>query len=389
MADVRRASASIGGTTVAFEQQAGAESSQVDVCVADAARPDDPATCLTADGASMMNRTPDVSPDGSTVVFTKCLTTGLACDVYAARRGADGTWGAPVRLTDDAGEHVQAVTDGTLVAYASNAGGDWDIRWANVDGTGADQLLLPGSTELRPRISGGVISFESEPAGTPADLYAYRPATDDLFRLSDTPADETLNDLSVSPSGELRMVWAQPDGTALGSNDVFSLHAQLPREQNEPPVVQLPGPITVNATGPDGATVTFAATASDDGTATVTCEPASGATFAIGVTTVNCTATDDDGATATGAFDVTVRGAREQLADLLVAVTGVGPGHTLAAKIRSLVDRLPDRMLPATCEPLRLFIRQVEAQSGRAIPADQAAQWVADATRIRAVLACR
>ena len=159
---------------------------------------------------------------------------------------------------------------------------------------------------------------------------------------------------------------------------------------NAPPELQLPADLTVDATMPAGASVTYQAAATDDGgTADVGCTPESGTTFAVGTTTVDCTATDDDGATATGSFDVTVRGAREQLADLLVAVAGLGPGRSLEAKIRAAVAWLPDRALPLACDPLRAFVGEVQAQSGKRIPADTAALLIDDATRIRAVLACR
>jgi hypothetical protein len=194
----------------------------------------------------------------------------------------------------------------------------------------------------------------------------------------------------VGQSGEVLVAWQQLDGGDLGSNDVYLLRAQLPAVSTDPPVLELPEALTVDATSPAGAVVEFDATATDDGgPVDVSCEPAAGATFAIGTTTVGCSAVDGHGATTTGTFDVTVRGARDQLADLLVAVTGVGPGRSLEAKIRAAVAWLPDRALPLACEPLRAFIREVQAQSGTRIPADLAAQFVEDATRIRAVLACR
>lgn len=394
-ADVRREGAAIGGTTVAFVQQSGASSAQTDVCVADAADPAAPATCLTTDGATASNRTPAVSPDGATVVFTKCLPTGLSCDIHVTRRDADGTWGAPVQLTGATGEEIQPDTDGSIVTYASNATGDFDVWWVNVDGTGADRIELtdaPGSDESNPNLSGGAITFERELPGDPAaDLYLYRPAIGDLYRLTDTAEDETLNDVSLTSDGDLRVAWAQPDGVP-GSNDVHALHARLPggSAPDQPPVLTLPGGIVVDATGPDGAAVTYEATAIDeDGEVTVACSPAPGSVFAIGTTAVTCTATDGDGATVSGSFDVTVRGAREQLVDLLTAVAEAGPGSALATRISAVVNLLPDRALPLACRPLQLFIREVEAQSGRRIPADVAAEWIADATRIRAVLGCR
>ena len=92
----------------------------------------------------------------------------------------------------------------------------------------------------------------------------------------------------------------------------------------------------------------------------MTCTPASGSTFAIGTTTVTCTAVDDDGATATGSFTVAVRGAREQLARFLVALTGVAPTSSYAATITTVVNRLPDRSLTLACEPLRLISKVLQ-----------------------------
>ena len=83
-----------------------------------------------------------------------------------------------------------------------------------------------------------------------------------------------------------------------------------------------------------------------------------------------------------------MRGAREQR--FLVALTGVAPTSSYAATITTVVNRLPDRSLTLACEPLRLISKVLEQQqSGRLVPADRAAALIADATRIRAVLACR
>jgi endonuclease G len=79
-----------------------------------------------------------------------------------------------------------------------------------------------------------------------------------------------------------------------------------------PPVLTLPANITTKATGPAGAVVTYTASASDlvSGAVPVTCSPASGSTFAVGVTTVHCSAMDARNNTASGSFTVTVQGAR-------------------------------------------------------------------------------
>src|SRR5258706_835695 len=77
-----------------------------------------------------------------------------------------------------------------------------------------------------------------------------------------------------------------------------------------PPVVTVPNNMTVEATSAAGAVVPFNATATDEtspANPAVTCLPASGSTFALGVTTVNCSATDDHGNTGTNSFTITVQ----------------------------------------------------------------------------------
>lgn len=76
-----------------------------------------------------------------------------------------------------------------------------------------------------------------------------------------------------------------------------------------PPVLTLPANITDEATGPSGAMVSYTASATDlvDGVRPVTCAPPSGSTFPIGTTTVNCSASDTHGNTASGSFTVMVQ----------------------------------------------------------------------------------
>jgi HYR domain-containing protein len=79
---------------------------------------------------------------------------------------------------------------------------------------------------------------------------------------------------------------------------------------NTPPIVTVPGNMTVEATSAAGAVVSFNATATDEtspANPAVTCLPASGSTFALGTATVNCSATDDHGNTGTNSFTITVQ----------------------------------------------------------------------------------
>jgi hypothetical protein len=73
--------------------------------------------------------------------------------------------------------------------------------------------------------------------------------------------------------------------------------------------LNLPADITKEATGPNGANVIYTATATDavDGTFAASCDPASGSTFALAETTVDCSASDSRGNGPTlGSFKVTV-----------------------------------------------------------------------------------
>jgi uncharacterized repeat protein (TIGR01451 family) len=74
------------------------------------------------------------------------------------------------------------------------------------------------------------------------------------------------------------------------------------------PTITCPAPIVMAApTGQCAANVSFAPTTNDNcGVASVVCAPASGSSFPVGTTTVNCTATDTAGNTASCSFTVKI-----------------------------------------------------------------------------------
>lgn len=163
----------------------------------------------------------------------------------------------------------------------------------------------------------------------------------------------------------------------------------------KPPTLVLPATIVVDATSPSGAVVTFTVSATDaDPSPSVTCGPGSGATFPIGTTTVSCAATDQAGNGASGTFTVEVRGAVEQALDLSAEVAAfvLGAGNPLLGPVRTVIywASTSGVLAPRSmCGPLAQFIAGVQvAKSLRVLPPATAADWIADATRIRAVLAC-
>jgi len=156
------------------------------------------------------------------------------------------------------------------------------------------------------------------------------------------------------------------------------------------PLVAVPAAISVDATGPAGAAVTFAATATDpdDAAGPVTCSSASGSTFPIGTTTVTCTSTDTFGNTGSAAFTITVRDAAQQLTALAAQVTGIGPGGSFSAKVNNVLAALASGDQAGACAALNALANQTRAQSGKQLTVAQANELLAAAARIGAVIGC-
>jgi hypothetical protein len=76
-----------------------------------------------------------------------------------------------------------------------------------------------------------------------------------------------------------------------------------------PTLSNVPANLTVEANGPSGSIVNYPSPAANDaaeGPKVVTCAPASGTTFALGTTTVTCSAADSIGNTGTASFTISV-----------------------------------------------------------------------------------
>jgi hypothetical protein len=162
----------------------------------------------------------------------------------------------------------------------------------------------------------------------------------------------------------------------------------------EAPVVTVPASITVNATSPAGATVTYAASATDnvDGNLTPTCNRASGATFPIGTTTVTCTATDAAGNSASKSFSVKVKSAAEQFADLIDKTVFMLKGQSLSVSLKASLQTAAACVIAKkkslACAAMNLYIAGVKSLSGKKLTVAQVNELVADATRIKNVIGC-
>jgi hypothetical protein len=94
-----------------------------------------------------------------------------------------------------------------------------------------------------------------------------------------------------------------------GISTYVEAHVVLSVGTDEPPVLHLPGDVSVVTADPAGAQVTFVVGATDgedDVDPAVVCAPPSGSWFPVGTTAVECAATDSAGQRVTGSFSVSV-----------------------------------------------------------------------------------
>jgi len=160
-----------------------------------------------------------------------------------------------------------------------------------------------------------------------------------------------------------------------------------------PPVLTVPNTLVSDGTSPVGVVVTYSLSVADDfdPNPAVSCNPASGSLFPIGATTVNCTATDASGNSASASFAVVVKGAIPQVKDLrsLVDSWNLGRlGTSLGDKLATVRRFLVQNKLRRACKNLSRFLRKVNSQAGKALTTTQAMDLINRARRIKNVIGC-
>ena len=213
------------------------------------------------------------------------------------------------------------------------------------------------------------VATAADATGNPAAVTC-RPASGSVFPLGATKVTCTATSSGLSSSKSFSVTVVDTAPPTLFVSDVIA-----------------------DAVSPAGAAVPYTATAVDSvsGELAPACSPPSGDMFAIGHTTVTCTASDARGNSASASFDVHVKGAAAQTADLralLASLTVVDPlGTKLDEKLADVQKHIADGPLTGACGGLADFVDRVRKESGQRLTTEQAGRLVADATRIRAVLA--
>jgi hypothetical protein len=240
-----------------------------------------------------------------TVVDTTGPSLSLPADITAEATSAAGR---DITYTASANDDV----DGAITPVCSpDSGSTFAITTTTVHCTATDAHSNPTGGSFTVTVEDTTAPVVTVPADITAEatsaagrVVTYTASGSDLVD-GDVAPDCDHASGSAFPLGVTTVSCTASDARDNTSNPVtFTITVQ----DTTKPTLSLPGSITVEATGASGAVVTFTATAADTVDASVVpdCTPASGSTFALGVTTVSCSATDDSGNTRTGSFSVSV-----------------------------------------------------------------------------------
>ncbi|HYO76645.1 MAG TPA: HYR domain-containing protein, partial [Thermoanaerobaculia bacterium] len=199
-------------------------------------------------------------------------------------------------------------------------------------------LLMPEHIRIQPRTREGI--------GVKYDVYAIGGADSNPTVTCDPPSG------SFFPMGTTTVKCAASNIYGERAFGDFNIYV---RDEIGPSVSVPLEPIVVRAETKEGAIVNFKPTAYDDiyGEAPVTCLPASGSIFPVGVTNVQCSAADFDGNVGHGTFAVEVIGERKPYPIEVIVpeniVTDAWDPRGAAVQFEVYVKGTDDRAPQITC----------------------------------------
>lgn len=269
------------------------------------------------------------------------LTTTVSWPGVTATDNVDGT--VPVLCTPASGSQF-AVGSVTVQCKATDAAGN----------TAAGSFVVTVKDTTPPLISNLPSSITAEATSASGAVVTWSgPTANDL--VGGTVAVICApSSGSVFPLGSTTVSCSATDGHGNSSSGKFTV---MVRDTTPPVISGLPSNLILEATAPSGAIATWTSpTASDvvDGSVPVNCLPASGSTFALGTSSIGCSASDARGNTSTKQFSVTVQDTTPPVisnlpADLtLVASSSSGGVATWSSPIAT---DLVDGTVSVTCLP--------------------------------------
>ena len=274
--------------------------------------------------------------------------------------------------------------------------GVWAPRVKNVFKLNNDAVrfsLISSKDEQAPSITPAAdVSVGNDPGLASAVVAVAAPAVSD--NCSDVTVSSSRSDNAAInapyPVGVTTISWTATDAAgnfASAAQKITVLDVEAPVFGEGRSARSVAQSVTVNATSPSGAVVSFDAAATDNvGVTSLSCEPASGSVFPVGSTTVNCSASDAAGNSSSKSFSVSVIGAREQLASLIEYVKALGlPNGTANPLINQLKSAYSEQ--GNECKKMSDFIEMASKKSSDIRP-DDVAYMTAEANRIRGAFGC-
>ena len=299
-----------------------------------------------------------------------------AAGFYLANQDPAGGWPASVSVAGVGGEYGEV--DGEVVRaiatlFSTPAGADVSVVPSQLSTVTFSTVTVPGITTVSaidqataPSVSGGfeVVGGLTYQVSTTATTTGDITVCFSVPWISDPIAFAALRilhgehgllvDRTILPPNQPAPDFATRRVCARTSSlSPFAVAFALP--DATPPVLSVPAPATIEAISSRGAAFTYVASAVDDvdGAIAASCLPASGATFALGTTTVQCTAADAHGNTVAASFPVTVRDTTPPVVTVPPSVTIEGSGPKLGfayAYTASALDAVGGP-LAAACTP--------------------------------------
>jgi hypothetical protein len=236
---------------------------------------------------------PVISVPGDFSVEATSSSGAVVTFSVSANDAVDG--GVPVDCSPDSGSTL-GLGSHLVTCTASDSHGNSSSRSFTVtveDTTPPVFSNVPGTITKEATSTSGATATYTKPTATDAvagnPTVTCSPASGSTFAIGTTSVKCDASDGNGNPASTSFIVTVQ--------------------DTTDPVISNVPSDISVEATSPGGRTVTFSTpTATDLGaSAPVNCVPGSGSTFAIGDTTVICTAIDGVGNSASKSFKVTVQ----------------------------------------------------------------------------------
>ncbi|HEV2722147.1 MAG TPA: HYR domain-containing protein [Thermoanaerobaculia bacterium] len=216
-------------------------------------------------------------------------------------------------------------------------------------GTGTASFLCIVTDNTPPVVTVPSDIFVTSTDGNPVAVTYTASATDNLDG-SITPTCKPASG-SLFPVGTTQVTCTAIDKHANYGFGFFNVTV----EPAGRPIITVPADITAEATGPNGAAVDYDVSVNPPD-ATLVCTPASGSTFALGTTTVNCTATKTTGETSTASFTVTVVDTTPPAftvsPDPPIFAEATEPTGALVTYTVTATDLVDGPVTPVTCTPL-------------------------------------